>query len=183
MRKLLPLFLVMVLAPMLAQAGHGSWVCFDQVKSERECIAYVHIESVEEINHSVVKLKLRPIARLAGKLDFNGKNLIEVQLPIGIYSQINLPPKPNSYAIALISDPTVPDVSRGQLPWRIYSDRVFFMPNFKGLVPVVGDPTPIMEKVLEAIKLLRDAKVAGRAIQPVITEIEQSFKSLNIPKE
>ena len=45
--------------------------------------------------------------------------------------------------------------------YLISNNTMAFMPGGAGLVPVVGDPTPLMEKILKVMKAIQDEAAVG----------------------
>jgi len=169
MRTLAAIISTLIFSANLAHAGHGQFIGNESEAWERCCLSYVRVEAVDGLRP--VKIRLRPIARLAGKLDLGNKTVIEAHLPLGPESEIGLAPKPDTHAIAVIFD--VPSL----VPrYGVYGDPVYFMPGYAGFLPVAGDPTPLMESILKILKDIQDATTAGADVKPIIKAFQKSFE-------
>lgn len=99
------------------------------------------------------ELPLRPLATIVGEIDPLKENNISARIVFGGLTEvIEGPPDSNIRVIVVIR-------KRKNGPgYEVPPFPMEFMPNGTAIVPITGDPTPVIEKIQMAVRMLRSKK-------------------------
>ena len=161
-------------------AGHSVLIGYSDNRWDRISVAYVRIESVGDVEGGLgeKRLLLMPIARLAGELECVDGGVMSATVNRSWDSEINEDPKPGTYALVVIVTAANKGIGPEPAKYCVFGGTVAFMPGYKGLVPVDGDPTQLMEKIVEVVQEIQKVKPTGGDLSPIMSIIEPFQKSV-----
>lgn len=135
---------------IIAIAGIALFLCLTVFGTAAEVwkttsIIYAFVEQQRSIGgDSGTVLTLRPVLTISGSLDPGKGSPIEVRAAISNSSTVGVTAAPNTYVIIVIR--------KEGAGYIVPPEKLEFMPGSAAIIPVTGNPTPVIEQILGAVQ-------------------------------